>query len=60
MLFPIRIDHAVMGVESGWPALIKNTRQIGDFTGWADHHSYKKAFDRLLRDLKLDAKQATA
>lgn len=60
VLFPIRIDNTVMGVESGWPALIKNTRQIGDFTGWADHHSYRKAFERLMRDLQAGAREATA
>jgi hypothetical protein len=25
---------------------------IPDFSNWKDHDSYKKAFDRLLRDLK--------
>jgi hypothetical protein len=57
VLFPIRVDNAVMEIESGWPALIKRTRQIGDFTGWKDHDSYKRAFERPLRDLK--AEQAT-
>lgn len=54
VLFPIRVDNAVMKIESGWPTLIKNTRNIGDFTQWKDHDSYQKAFDRLLRDLKAE------
>ena len=52
VLFPIRLDNAIMEMNTGWPALIKNTRHVGDFTGWKDHDSYKKAFERLLRDLK--------
>jgi hypothetical protein len=54
ILFPIRIDDAVMEIKSGWPALLKNTRNVGDFTDWKNHDSYQKAFDRLLRDLKAE------
>jgi uncharacterized protein YjbI with pentapeptide repeats len=54
VLFPVRIDNAVMKIKSGWPALLKNTRNVGDFTRWKDHDSYQKAFDRLLRDLKAE------
>jgi uncharacterized protein YjbI with pentapeptide repeats len=56
VLFPIRLDDAVMKVEGGWPALIRNTRNIGDFSEWKDHDSYQKAFARLLRDLKAGSK----
>jgi hypothetical protein len=55
MLFPIRLDNAVMEMEGGWPALIKNTRNIGNFSQWKDHDAYQKAFNRLLRDLKAEA-----
>jgi uncharacterized protein YjbI with pentapeptide repeats len=55
VLFPIRIDDAVMESKAGWPALLKNTRNIGDFTRWKEHDSYQKAFERLLRDLKAEA-----
>lgn len=54
VLFPIRLDNSVMEVNTGWPALIKNTRHIGDFTNWGDHDAYQKAFDRLIRDLKAE------
>jgi hypothetical protein len=54
VLFPVRIDDAVMEIKSGWPALLKNTRNVGDFTDWKDHDSYQRAFDRLLRDLKAE------
>jgi hypothetical protein len=52
VLFPVRLDEAVMEIASGWPADIRRTRNIGDFTKWKDHAAYQKAFDRLLRDLK--------
>jgi hypothetical protein len=57
VLFPIRLDDAVMRISTGWPALIRNTRLIGDFTKWKDHDSCKKAFDRLLRDLSAEGKR---
>jgi hypothetical protein len=52
ILFPIRIDDAVMESGKAWAALIRRSRNIGDFTGWKNHDSYQKAFSRLLRDLK--------
>lgn len=52
VLFPIRLDDAVMKTQQAWAADIRRTRHIGDFRGWKDHASYKKAFERLLRDLK--------
>jgi uncharacterized protein YjbI with pentapeptide repeats len=55
VLFPIRLDTTVMEIEGGWPALIRNTRNIGDFTHWKRHDSYQKSFNRLLRDLKAES-----
>lgn len=52
VLFPIRLDNAVMETDVSWANMIRQSRHIGDFTHWKDHDSYKKAFDRLLRDLK--------
>ena len=52
VLFPVRIDDTVMTLETGWLALIRNTRNIGDLRRWKMHNVYQKAFDRLLRDLK--------
>ena len=51
VLFPIRLDNSVMRISTGWPALIKNTRHIGDFNNW-DRGTYKESFYRLLRDLE--------
>lgn len=55
VLFPIRLDDTVMKIDTGWPALIKNTRNIGDFRRWRNPEAYQKAFDRLLRDLKTES-----
>jgi len=52
VLFPIRLDDAVMDAEEAWAADIRRTRHIGDFRGWKEHDKYKKAFERLMRDLK--------
>ena len=54
VLFPIKIDDAVMESEQAWASAIRRTRHIGDFIRWKDHDSYEKAFDRLLRDLKAE------
>ena len=52
VLFPIRLDDAVMRAQTGWVALVRNTRHIGDFRSWEDRSSYERALNRLLRDLK--------
>jgi hypothetical protein len=52
VLFPVRLDDAVMESKAGWAANVKRQRNIGDFTRWKDHDAYKVSFDRLLRDLK--------
>jgi len=58
VLFPVRIDDAVMAAEQPWAADLRRTRHIGDFRGWQQHAAYKKAFERLLRDLQPDASKA--
>ncbi len=52
VLFPIRIDEAVMNASQPWAADIRRTRHIADFSNWKDHDSYQKAFERLLRDFQ--------
>lgn len=52
VLFPIRIDDAVMDAKQAWAADIRRSRHIGDFREWETHSSYVKALDRLLRDLR--------
>jgi uncharacterized protein YjbI with pentapeptide repeats len=52
ILFPVRLDQAVMDRNTGWAGNVKRLRHIGDFSRWKEHDAYKKSFDRLLRDLK--------
>jgi uncharacterized protein YjbI with pentapeptide repeats len=59
MLFPIKIDNAVMESTQAWAATIRRTRHIGDFTGWKDHDLYQKVFDRLVRDLRAEDRART-
>ncbi|HEX2206254.1 MAG TPA: toll/interleukin-1 receptor domain-containing protein [Longimicrobium sp.] len=54
VLFPIRLDDAVMTSTHGWPSLIKNTKHIGDFREWQNPGAYAAALKRLLRDLQQD------
>lgn len=56
VLFPIRLDNAVMKTDQAWAAELRRTRNIGDFSKWKEHDAYQKAFDRLLRDLQADSK----
>jgi hypothetical protein len=60
VLFPIRLDDAIMQTKQAWAADIRRTRHIGDFRNWKDDASYRNAFDRLLRDLKAEYKADSA
>jgi hypothetical protein len=51
VLFPIRLDDAIMDRGKGWAAAVRQKR-IGDFRGWRDPVAYHHAFLRLLRDLR--------
>jgi uncharacterized protein YjbI with pentapeptide repeats len=52
VLFPVRLDGAVMETPQAWAADVRRKRHIGDFSHWKEHDQYKKAFERLLRDLR--------
>jgi hypothetical protein len=54
VLFPIRLDSAVMNTDKAWVAKLRRSRYSGDFTHWKDHDAYKKAIDRLMRDLRAE------
>jgi hypothetical protein len=43
-----------MNTDKAWAASLRRRKHIGDFTNWKDHDCYRKAFDRLLRDLKAE------
>jgi hypothetical protein len=57
VLFPIRLDDAVMKTNQAWASDIRRERHIGDFSNWQNYNSYQKAFQRLLRDLRGDKKE---
>jgi hypothetical protein len=42
VLFPIRLDNAVMETDQAWAANIRRTQHIGDFSGWKNHDTYQK------------------
>lgn len=52
VLFPIRLDSAVMDTTQAWASKLRRTRHIGNFTKWETPQEYQVAFKRLLRDLK--------
>jgi uncharacterized protein YjbI with pentapeptide repeats len=54
VLFPIRLDDAVMTSSKAWAARARRILHIGDFRVWKEHDKYKKAFERLLKDLKAE------
>lgn len=51
VLFPIRLDDAVMQTNTAWAGDIRRIRFIGDFRQWQDAAAYQLALHRLLRDL---------
>ena len=55
VLFPIRIDNAVMSMAEPWAVKLRDQRNIGDFRQWKKPAEYQKSLERLLRDLKASA-----
>jgi uncharacterized protein YjbI with pentapeptide repeats len=53
ILFPLRLDQAAMETEKNWAKRLRESRHIGDFTGWPDDAAYNQAFTTLLRHLKV-------
>jgi uncharacterized protein YjbI with pentapeptide repeats len=53
VLFPVRIDDAVMKTPEPWARKLRDQRNIGDFRRWKDHDAYKESLERVLRDLTI-------
>ena len=51
ILFPIRLDDAVMSSRKGWAGNLRRQRHIGDFRDWEDRRKYGTALQKLLSDL---------
>ncbi|HET9282602.1 MAG TPA: toll/interleukin-1 receptor domain-containing protein [Candidatus Angelobacter sp.] len=60
VLFPVRLDDAVMKTKLAWAASLRRTRHIADFVKWQEPEHYQTAFKRLLRDLQGEATKATS
>lgn len=60
VLFPIRLDDAVMSIERGWAADIRRSRHIGDFREWVSPDAYEGAFPKMLGDLKAQSEPVEA
>ena len=52
VLFPIRIDNAVMSTVEPWAVKLRNQRNIGAFGQWRKPGEYTRSLERLLRDLR--------
>jgi hypothetical protein len=51
-LLPIKIDQAVMKSRTGWAALLRRTRNIGDFTNRDRDARYFSTLGQLLDDIR--------
>ena len=54
VLFPVRLDDAVLQTSEGWARLLRGQRNIGDFSRWKEPNSYQNSFERLMRDLRIE------
>ena len=56
VLFPVRIDDAVMETPEPWARKLRDQRNVGDFRRWKDHDAYTQSFERVVRDLTIPPK----
>ena len=54
VLYPLRLDDAVLTTAQGWAVMLRDSRHIGDFRQWTEYAAYQAVFGRLLRDLKAE------
>ncbi len=53
VLFPVRLDDAVFEWDHPLKADVVG-KVVSDFGDWKDHDAYQKAFEKLLRDLRIE------
>jgi hypothetical protein len=53
VLFPVRLDDAVMTTSEPWAVKLRDQRNNGDFRRWRNADMYRSSVERLLRDLHL-------
>ncbi len=56
VLFPVRIDDAVMKTTEPWARKLRDQRHIGDFRRWKDHDAYEQSLESVVRDLTIKPK----
>ena len=56
VLCPIRLDDYIFSEWNHHRKADVKAKNVGDFRLWNEAEKYKKAFDRLLRDLKAEEK----
>jgi hypothetical protein len=55
VLFPVRLDDAVLAEKGGEEIEDLKERFIVDFRSWQDQRQYRKSFAKLVRDLSISA-----
>ena len=53
ILFPIRVDAAILDSDSAWAEYINKTRNICNFSNWKNHDGYHQALENLLDDIRI-------
>ena len=48
-----------MTTTEPWARKLRDQRNIGDFCTWKNHDAYQKALARVLRDLSIEASDAS-
>jgi hypothetical protein len=48
VLFPVRLDDAVMDTSEAWAVKLRDQRHVSDFRCWKNHDAYKTSFERVL------------
>jgi TIR domain len=51
VLFPVRIDDAVMETPEPWAPELRDQRNIGDFRHWKDHDGYSLLVESISPDV---------
>jgi hypothetical protein len=53
LLFPLRLDEAVMQTSQPWARRLQEDRHMSDFTNWHDESVYQQRLTELVRHLKV-------
>jgi hypothetical protein len=56
VLFPLRLDDAILETKEAWASKLRADRNIGDFRQWRSHDQYQRTLDRVMRDLRSERK----